>query len=124
MARAASDAGIKKWMVVAPSILLPDALVLSDDVDLAALETNLAVRGGEQRIVPAHTDVRAGEEFRAALPDDDRSGLDGLAAKQFHASVLGVAISSVPRGALSFFMCHDELPFIHPNLKPLPSRGR
>ena len=47
-------------------------LKASDDVDSSALEADFAVGGREKRIVPAHTDVVAGEELGPALPDDDR----------------------------------------------------
>jgi len=44
---------------------------LSGDVYFSALEADGAVGSGKQGEVSAHTDVDAGEEFCAALPDDD-----------------------------------------------------
>jgi hypothetical protein len=88
----------------------------SDDVDFSALKLHLSIRGGEQRIVPAHTDVVAGKEFCSALSYDDCAGFSYLAPIQFHTSVLRVTVSAVSRGALSFFMCHNKLPLINANL--------
>ena len=68
----------------------------SDDVDFPALEAYLSVRGGEQRIIPAHTNVGAGEEFRPALPHYDRTGFNDLPAVPFDASVLRITVSAVP----------------------------
>ena len=88
----------------------------SDNVDFSALEAYLSICGGEQRIVPAHTDVIAGEEFRPALSYDNRPGFGHLAAVQFHTPVLGITVSAVSRRALSLFMCHNKLPLINANL--------
>ena len=54
-----------------PDVLF-DATILthSDDVNLSALEFDGAVRGREERVVLAHTDVRSREEFGPALPND------------------------------------------------------
>jgi hypothetical protein len=68
----------------------------SDDVDFSALELHLSFRGGEQRVVSAHTDVVAGEEFRPTLPDDDCAGFGYLAPVQFYTSVLRITVSAVP----------------------------
>jgi hypothetical protein len=81
-------------------------------VDSSALELYLSINSGEQRIIPAHTHVGAREEFRSALPNYDRACFDGLAAIPFNASVLRIAVSAVPRRALSLFMCHNMLPLI------------
>ena len=80
----------------------------SDNVDFSALKLHFSIRGGEQRIVPAHADVGAGKEFRPALPDDDCAGFGCLAPVQFYTSVLRITVSAVSRGALSFFMCHNQ----------------
>ena len=82
----------------------------SDNVDFSALKLYLSIRGGEQRIVPAHTDVVAGKEFRPALSYDNCAGFGYLAPIQFYTSVLRITVSAVPRGALSLFMCHNKLP--------------
>jgi hypothetical protein len=82
----------------------------SDDVDFSALELHLSIRGGEQSIVPAHTDIGAGKEFRPALSYDNCAGFGYLAPIQFYTSVLRITVSAVPRGALSLFMCHNKLP--------------
>lgn len=44
---------------------------LSDDVYFSSLEANLTACFSEQCVVPSHADVRAGEEFRSALADND-----------------------------------------------------
>ena len=92
-------------------------LFFLDNVDSSALELYLSIRGGEQCIVPAHTDVGAGEEFCSALSYDDCAGFGYLATIQFYTSVLRIAVSAVTRGALSLFMCHNKLPLINANLK-------
>src|SRR5687767_10068549 len=76
------------------------------DVDLAALELDLAVDQGEDRVVLADADVEAGNELRAALAEDDGAGGDGLAAVSFYAEVLGVGVAAVAGGAGALFMCH------------------
>jgi hypothetical protein len=85
-----ADGAIKK-MVTAPSFCCVKHFgSLLDDVDFSALETDCSVRGGEQCIVPAHSDVEAGEEFRSALPDDNRAAPHRLAGKQLYTPELRI----------------------------------
>ena len=93
----------------------------SDNVDFSALKLHLSIRGGEQRIIPAHADIGAGEEFRPALPYDDCAGFGYLAPIQFYTSVLRITVSAISRGALSLFMCHNMLPLIQYKLKLIKS---
>ena len=58
-------------MAITILILIGYFMYFSDDVDFPALEAYLPVGGCEQRIVPAHADVGAGEELRAALSYDN-----------------------------------------------------
>jgi len=69
----------------------------SENVDFSALELHVSIRGGEQSIVPAHTHVGAGKEFRPALSYDDCAGFGYLATVQFYTSVLRITVSAVPR---------------------------
>jgi len=62
---------------------------------LAALEFDLAVDEGENRVILAEANIKAGFELGAALADDDRAGLNGLSAIGFDAAVLGIAIAAV-----------------------------
>ena len=75
-------------------------------VNFSALETDGAVGGGKQGVIPAHSDVVAGEEFCSALANNNRAILRSLAAVKLYAAELWVAVSAVPGRALSFFMCH------------------
>lgn len=89
------------------TILLVTCLIfLSDYMNFSTVELNRSISNREQSIVPAHTDIRAGEELCSALPNDNRAGLYSLAAEQLHASILGVAVSAVSGRTLSLFMCH------------------
>ena len=69
----------------------------SDDVDLSPVETYRPVCGCEDRVVPAHPDIRAREKLRAALPGDYRAGLYILTREQLYASIFRIAVSAVPR---------------------------
>ena len=75
-------------------------------VNFSALETDGAVGGGKQGVIPAHSNVMAGEEFRSALANNNRAVLGSLAAVKLYATELWVAVPAVPGRALSFFMCH------------------
>ena len=46
-------------------------LCVSDYMNFSALKLYLSVGSGEKCIVPAHTDITAGEEFRSALAYND-----------------------------------------------------
>jgi hypothetical protein len=99
-----------------PSFLFPIIIYCqSFDVDFSALEADFPICGGEQGVVPSHTDIMAREELCAALPDYYRTGLYRLAAVQFHTSILRIAIPAISRRALSLFMCHSKLPFLYQN---------
>src|SRR3954451_4168757 len=83
--------------------------LLGADVDLAALEFDLAVLEGEQGVVLAGADVKAGHELGAALADNDRSGGDERATVRLHAAVLGIGVAAVLRRAAAFLMSHGNL---------------
>src|SRR3954464_13904093 len=63
------------------------------------LELDHAVDQGKQRVVVGPTDVSAGVELGAPLPDEDVSRHDFLATVSLDAEVLGVAGPAVPAGA-------------------------
>jgi hypothetical protein len=69
--------------------------LLLNHVDLSALEADRAVSGGEQRKIPAHTDIETGEELGSALTNDYRAGSNRLATKALNAPILRVAVSAV-----------------------------
>ena len=76
--------------------------ILLDGVDAdelaepaAILELDHAGYLGEQRVVLAPADVEAGFELGAALPHDDRTAGNQLAAEHFHAQPLRVGIAPV-----------------------------
>ena len=66
-----------------------------DDMDLSAIELHFPRDLGKQRVIPAHADVGAGEEFRAALANDYSAWLSGLTTVEFYPSILGIAVSAV-----------------------------
>jgi len=78
--------------------------------DVSAPENNRTIGQGKERIVLAHTHIGAGEEFGPALPDENRAGHNLLAAERLNASILGIAVSPIARRALSFLMCHSQVP--------------
>src|SRR5262249_43939644 len=68
----------------------------------------------EERVVLAAAHVVAGEELRAALPDEDRAARHELAAEGLDAEPLRVRVAAVAGRALSLFVCHGRplpLPF-------------
>src|SRR5580658_2406566 len=71
------------------------------------LKFDFAVDQGEERVIPAATDVETGVELRAALAKDDRSRPHHLPAVRLHATVLRIAVSAVPRRTGAFLMCHN-----------------
>src|SRR5688572_18472639 len=68
--------------------------VVRADVDLAALELDLAILEREDRVVGAQADVEAGLKLGAALADDDRAGLHDLPAPDLDAAILRVAVAA------------------------------
>jgi hypothetical protein len=65
-------------------------------VHLSALEADCPIGRGKQGVVSSYAHIGSGEEFRTALSDYNRAGRDLLAPEAFDASVLSVAVSSVP----------------------------
>src|SRR6185503_20039324 len=81
-----------------------------DDRDRPALaaraELDLAVLGGEDRVVAPDTRAGARAEAGAALVGDDHPGLDLLAGEHLHAEHLRVRVAPVARGAEALLMRH------------------
>src|SRR5206468_3722109 len=73
----------------------------------AFVEHDLAVGQREQGPVAPGADVAAGDEFGAALADDDAARRDELAAKTLHAQPFADAVAPVANTALTFLMCHN-----------------
>src|SRR5436190_17900751 len=84
-------------------------------------ELELAVALGEDRVVLADPGPRARPEARAALPDDDRPGLDLLPAEQLDPEALRVRVATVAGGAKTFFVRHLSRPSSLPACQPGPS---
>ena len=76
------------------------------DGDAVILEDDGAFFEGEEGVVPAAAYVATRFERRAALADDDRSGLGSLATVELDPAILRVAVTTVPCGTLSLFMGH------------------
>src|SRR6516162_864567 len=72
------------------------------------LELHDAIDQREDRVVGAEPDIAAGVILRAALPDDDVPGADGLTAVLLHAAVLRVAVAPVAAGANTLFVRHGS----------------
>lgn len=77
-----------------------------------ALELHLTVHEGEQGVVVTDSDIGAGIKLCAALADQDAARFDDLASKALDAQHLGLRISTVAGGTLSFLMCHLVLSFL------------
>lgn len=76
------------------------------DIDPPPTKPDDPVGEGKQRIVAPPADVLSGQMRRAALPHDDRPDSYRLTCEALHAPVLWLAVSPVPRGTLTLFMCH------------------
>src|SRR5882672_5395235 len=87
--------------------LLGDADVL---VVALALEANVAVGGGEQRVVRAEPDVGPRLEPGATLPHDDAARGHELPAEALDAEPLGIGIAAVARAADALLVCHVAMP--------------
>ena len=64
------------------------------------LELDDAVNAGEKGVIGAHFDVQSGKELGPALPDDDPTGADLLAAEGFYAQTLASGVAAVGGAAL------------------------
>ena len=62
---------------------------------IEAFKLHLTVNKGEQGKVPAHTDIVAFVEVRAALTNDDVASLDDFACVLLNTKVLGVTVAAV-----------------------------
>ena len=71
LSKAGCGAIKKDGAVHHPFVLSHLSCFLPNDVNFSALETDCSVGGGKQCVVPAHTDIKAREEFCSTLPDDN-----------------------------------------------------
>lgn len=78
------------------------------DVDTSAfaIELYLPVDECKQREIPTLPHSGARMKLVADLADEDVAGDDALAAESFHATPLGVGITTIAAGTLTLFMCH------------------
>jgi hypothetical protein len=79
------------------------------DIDLFASKTDRTVNFCENRVIIAHADIKSRVKFRAALTNNNRSGLGKLPTIELYAAILRVAVSSVPCRTTCFFMSHNPL---------------
>ncbi len=75
-----------------------------------AAELDGSVAEREDRVVATEAGARAGAELRAALADDDHARLHGLAGEDLDAESLRLRVATVPRGAETLLVCHQESP--------------
>src|SRR5688572_16584225 len=71
-----------------------------------ALEANVSVGLGEQRVVHAETDIDPRPEAGPALPHEDASGGHELAAEPLDPEHLRIGIAAVSRAPDTLFVCH------------------
>ncbi|SOR27522.1 protein of unknown function [Methylorubrum extorquens] len=74
------------------------------------LELHLARDEGEQGVVLAHADIRAGMPLRAALAHDDVARNHGLGAELLDAEAPAGGVAAVAGRAACFFVCHGIAP--------------
>src|ERR687892_65352 len=73
------------------------------------LEPHHAVDLGVDRVVLTDSDVPTNPELGSALANHDRSRANKLAIGPFDAEPFRLAITTVPRAANAFLVCHDCL---------------
>src|SRR6185437_2970703 len=97
-----------------------------DNIDpaTAAIELNVAVDQGEQRVVVALAHAFARKETIADLADQNVSGPNLLTAEPLYPSTLTVRVAAVAAGALSLFMRHGRLSPLCKQPLGLPPIGR
>jgi hypothetical protein len=74
-----------------------------------AIEANNAIRKSKERVVLTNTNIRSGVELCTDLPNQNTARSYSLSAEPFYATSLGIRITAVPTGALSFFMSHSSI---------------
>lgn len=82
----------------------------------ATLVIDRPVAKREQRIILAQTDVTTGLEFGAALANQNGSRGDLLATEFLHAAKLWIAVPTVSRRSLTFFVSHN----FRSRISPIP----
>src|SRR5579885_2357906 len=73
------------------------------------LKLHVTFNLGEQGMVSAHADIKAGVPGGAALTRDDVARDHALAAENLDAKALALGITSVSRGSACFFMSHGSV---------------
>ena len=99
-------------MAIIPSLIYLTFRDRSVNVNFSALKAHCSFCRGKKRVVLTHTDISAWKKFSTTLPHKDRAGLGYLARIELDSSILSIAVSAVPGGTLSFFMCHNKSPLI------------
>jgi hypothetical protein len=69
------------------------------------VEIDFAIGESEQCPISARADVLAGDEFGAALADENTAGGDELTAESLHAQPFANAVASIADTALTLPMC-------------------
>ena len=86
------------------------------------LETNRAVDQSEQGIIASDTDIGAGTDGGASLPDEDIPRQDSLTVRSLDAEPLGLAVPTVLGGTDALLMSKElqtelqHLTYLHNNL--------
>src|SRR5262245_18298099 len=70
------------------------------------LELHHAIHQRKDGVISAESDVLAGTEFGAPLPDDNVSGEHLLSTVALHAEILRIGIASVAAGADALLVSH------------------
>src|SRR5690348_14032433 len=70
-----------------------------------ALVLHVALDQREKRVIAPDADPGASLDLRAALADEDRAGVDQLAAVDLHPEHLRVGVAPVARRAAALFVC-------------------
>jgi len=86
------------WLGLGGSGLVRGRHDVDDTASASRAELDIAGGQGEQRVVATATDVGAWVEVRAALANDDLTGVDELTAEALDAEALGVAVAAVACG--------------------------
>jgi hypothetical protein len=71
------------------------------------LEANTTINLGEDRIILSNADIQPRPESASPLPNKNGATSHDIPIESLHTKTLCVAVTTVPRASLSFFMCHD-----------------
>src|SRR5579883_2109604 len=109
--------------------LMPEKLLSRNRLDRhkashasAIHELYLAADFGKERVIASPANIQARFQTRAALPHNDRSASNELAAECLYAQPLRVRVATVIGTSAAFFMCHFSI-LIRRSYRPKFLRG-